>query len=229
VFDATHQPYRKSFIVSKTIKGKNLILEYNQSNTRSDSVNLDIDIDGLVNYYKRQTNNSPGYGQSTDCEVNVACSEGDGWCNEAQSVVRILIQSGTSYSYCSGVLVNNTKQDFKPYVLTAEHCGENATEDDFKYWRFDFNYQSNSCTSPSSESEIRSNQLSGCEQIAKAKREIDSGSDFRLVKLLDSIPKVWNAYFAGWDAQKYTKYSGGGVSIHHPYGDIKKYRHIFKI
>ncbi len=220
VFDATNIKYKKSNFISKSIEGENLILEYNQFENLSDSAI--IDIEGVVNYYKNLNDGVPGFGQSTDCEVNLACSEGDGWCNEAQAVVRILIQSGSKYSYCSGTVVNNTKQDFEPYVLTAEHCGENSNNDDFKYWQFDFNYQSDNCTTPSSESEIISNQLSGCEQIAKARREISSGSDFRLVKLLDSIPRVWNVYFAGWDIKEYNTITGGGVGIHHPYGDIKK-------
>lgn len=220
VFDATSTTYQIEHFISKTVEGETLILELNQE--ENISLSASIDIEGLLNYYQKQSRNSPGYGQSTDCEVNVACSEGNGWCNEAQSVVRILIQTGTNYSYCSGAVVNNTKQDFTPYILTAEHCGENSLDEDFKYWRFDFNYQSNSCENPNSESEIITKYLSGCEQIAKAKRELDSGSDFRLVKLLDSIPKMWNIYFAGWDVAEYSSIEGGGVGIHHPYGDIKK-------
>ena len=220
VFDAENKAYQLSNFITEKLEGETIILEYNATEDTKDSVILDIE--GLVNYYEKQIEANPGFGQSTECEVNVACSEGEGWCNESQSVVRIFIQSGSLYSYCTGSVLNNTKQDFTPYVLTAEHCGAYATEEDFKYWKFEFNYQSDGCSSPSSESEIISNHIYGCQQLAKARRESTYGSDFRLVKLLDSIPKAWNIYYAGWDAEEHSTITGGGVGIHHPYGDIKK-------
>lgn len=219
VFDASQSNYRANTFISKAIIGETLILEYNQIISSEQTPSLNID--GCVNFYKNIEAN-PGFGQSTDCEVNVACSEGDNWCKEAQSVVRILIQEGTSYSYCSGALINNTKQDKAPYILTAEHCGSKSSDEDCKYWKFDFNYQSESCQSPNSEAEIKTHQISGCEKIAEAGRISGSGSDFRLIKLLDYIPETWNVYYAGWDKKEYNTISGGGVSIHHPYGDIKK-------
>jgi len=154
VFDAKEAKLSKNTFVSKFVQGDQIILEYNQlSNFAEDKVPI-IDFDGLINYYIPEERRTPGFAQSTDCEVNIACSEGEDWCKEIASVVRIFIQSGTHYSYCSGAIVNNTKQDFTPYVLTAEHCGEASSDEDFKYWRFDFNYQSNDCASPSKESEI---------------------------------------------------------------------------
>jgi hypothetical protein len=133
-----------------------------------------------------------------------------------------LIQSKNSYSYCTGSLINNTSQDFTPYILTAEHCGENSEEEDFAYWKFDFNYQSLLCESPSAESEIVSQFKIGCENLAQAANYGSSGSDFRLLRLKESIPTDWNVYYAGWDATDYSSISNKAVSIHHPYGDIKK-------
>ncbi len=220
VYDASMKALQKEKLISKAIKGQSIVIEYNQEDTVS--ISPQIEIDGLINYYVSEERNNPGFGQSTDCEVNVACSESEGWCNEIESVVRIFIQSGTHYSYCSGAVVNNTKQDFAPYILTAGHCGEYSREEDFNYWKFDFDYQSEICQTPASESEINSKYLNGCEMIAKAERRGSIGSDFRLLKLLDTIPKFWNVYYAGWDIADNPSYAGGGVGIHHPYGDIKK-------
>ena len=224
VFDASQQAIDLNHFISKKIQGSRLILEYNQTikSLHHTKDSLILDIEGLVDFYIRKSEGNPGFGQSTECEVNVACSEGDGWCNEAQSVVRIFIQSGASYSYCSGTLVNNTRQDFAPYILTAEHCGAYSNEEDFKYWKFDFNYQSDACQSPASEIDIPAQAIYGCQTLAKAKRNATSGSDFRLLRLLDSVPKSWNIYYAGWDVHDYTSIKNGGVGIHHPYGDIKK-------
>ena len=222
VFDAKETKFSKNTFVSKFVQGDQIILEYNQFSNFVEDKKPVIDFEGLINYYVPEERRTPGFAQSTDCEVNVACSEGVDWCREIASVVRIFIQSGTHYSYCSGAIVNNSKQDFTPYILTAEHCGEASSAEDFKYWRFDFNYQSNDCSSPPKESEIFTHHISGCQQIAKAARIGNVGSDFRLVKLLDSIPKAWNVYYSGWDIKEYSVIKQGGVGIHHPYGDIKK-------
>ena len=219
-YTAKDKDYSLSNTISKSIIGSKIIIEYNQRITTE--IDPIIHILGFVNFYEREITQTPGFGGSTNCEVNVACSEGEHWCQEINSVVRIFIQSGKSYSYCSGSVVNNTKQDRTPYVLTAEHCGTRASEEDFKYWAFEFNYQSANCDSPDSESEIKSNRIIGCEKIAQAKRIGHSGSDFRLIKLLKSIPNEWSVNYAGWDAQDYSEVKNSGVSIHHPYGDIKK-------
>ncbi len=220
VYSADMDDINQERFISRSIKGQSIIIEYNQESFVKALPT--IEIDGFVNYYISENRKNPGFGQSTDCEVNVACEEADGWCNEIESVLRILIQSGTHYSYCSGAVVNNTRQDFTPYVLTAGHCGEASREDDFNYWKFDFDYQSETCQTPSSELEIDSKYINGCEMIAKAERRGSLGSDFRLLRLLDSIPKTWNIYYAGWDVEDKPSITGGGVGIHHPYGDIKK-------
>lgn len=219
-FSAKDQNINLSHFISKTITGSHIVLEYN-SNSVTEETPV-IDIEGILNFYRTDDRSVPGFAGSTDCEVNVACDEGEFWCNEIESVVRILIQSGQQYSYCSGSVVNNTLQDFTPYVLTAAHCGEKALEEDYAYWRFDFSYQSDGCELPISEDDISSTSLNGCLAIAEAMKQSNTGTDFRLVKLLDSIPKAWNVYYAGWDVSEQETVSGGGVSIHHPFGDLKK-------
>ena len=201
------------------IDGNNLIIEYNAPINSKDSLKLNIS--GIINRYQKESTNT-GFGTSTDCEVNINCEEGNEWGKEAQSIVKILIKSGDIYTYCSGVILNNTAHNCKPYTLTADHCGSNSDSSDRKLWRFYFNYESPDCNNPQKESNINYKSLIGCRLMAHGGNSGDSGSDFRLVKLIEDIPPEWNVYYAGWDIEKYDSINGGGVGIHHPNGDIKK-------
>ncbi len=82
----------------------------------------------------------PGeFGCSQACEIDINCEEGNVWQQVKKSVVRIF----TTRQYCTGVLVNNTAYDGKPYVLTAEHCISTPYYADRSV--FLFNYESPSC------------------------------------------------------------------------------------
>ena len=64
--------------------------------------------------------------------------EGAAWEAQIRSVAMIL--TGGGWRLCSGALVNNVRNDYTPYFLTANHClgGEET-------WVIMFNYQSSSC------------------------------------------------------------------------------------
>jgi hypothetical protein len=159
------------------------------------------------------------FGDSEYCEVNINCSpEGNNWQDEKKGVCRILLKVGAQYGWCSGSLVNNTLQNFVPYVLTADHCGENASTADLNQWIFYFNYEALSCNDPGSQP--ASNTMTGATKKAAGGNGGDTGSDFYLVQLNQSVPLSYNLYFNGWNRS--TTATAGGVSIHHPAGDIKK-------
>jgi hypothetical protein len=164
-----------------------------------------------------------GFGGSDFCEVNVNCSpEGDAWQDEKRSVTRIQVKASGSTFWCSGSLVNNTRFDNTPYVLTADHCAfkwnSYATPTELENWIFYFNYEASGCEDPAVEPELFS--LTGCEKIAHDGTAGSNGSDFYLVKLLDNIPASYNVFFNGWSLTGEVSLSG--VTIHHPDGDIKK-------
>lgn len=71
------------------------------------------------------------FGDSGACNVNVNCPEGAAWTQQRNSVVMLV--SGSN-GFCTGALINNTLNDGKPYVLTANHCYSNPAT-----WIFDFN------------------------------------------------------------------------------------------
>ena len=209
------------YFATELIGGENIILEYNQPKFVKDSAFINIsEINyayravSLVNIYKN------GFGSSQACEVNVNCSEGANWKPQKQGVVRIAVKlSGGTY-WCTGSVMNNVKQDYKPYILTADHCGLGATPVDFSQWIFYFNYEAPSCADPSSEGSLATKSMTGAVLMAHGGNGGASGSDFKLVLLNEKIPESYNPYFMGWDIQNTA--SPSGVSIHHPAGDIKK-------
>jgi hypothetical protein len=123
----------------------------------------------------------------------------------------MLVSGGSGF--CSGALINNTQNDGKPYVLTANHCYSNPAT-----WVFRFNWQATDCVNPASSPTFQS--LSGA--VLRSRR---TPSDFCLVEITGglvngTVPLDYNPYFSGWDNSGAIPTST--VSIHHPSGDIKK-------
>src|SRR5205807_8077362 len=61
------------------------------------------------------------------CEIDAICPEGDPWRNQIRAIGVYTI-NGTSG--CSGNMINNTLLDRTPYILSANHCGVTAANDD---------------------------------------------------------------------------------------------------
>ncbi|MBQ9473669.1 MAG: T9SS type A sorting domain-containing protein [Bacteroidales bacterium] len=162
-----------------------------------------------------------GYNDSKDphgesdgnCHINVVCEEGDNWRDQIRSVVCISLSDGT-YSYvCSGALINNTKKDKTPYILSANHCQEDMT---VTRWVFYFNYQTNTCAGRTG---VYNQSVTGA--TIKAKYAMTYGSDFLLLQMNRSVPNSYKAYFAGWDRSNVSSVTPG-CGIHHPGGAYKK-------
>lgn len=150
------------------------------------------------------------FGSSGACNMNVNCADGLPWQQERNSAVMLV--SGSN-GFCSGALINNTLNDGKPYVLTANHCYSDPTN-----WIFRFNWQAADCANPGSSPTFQS--LSGA--VLRSRR---TPSDFCLVEITgglqgNTVPLSYNPYFAGWNNGDAAPTSS--VSIHHPAGDIKK-------
>ena len=150
------------------------------------------------------------FGGSGACNVNVNCPEGAAWTQQRNSVVMLV--SGSN-GFCTGALINNTLNDGKPYVLTANHCYSNPAT-----WIFRFQWESTSCINPSTSPTFQS--LSGAVLRAQG-----TPSDFCLVEISGglvngTVPAAYTPYFSGWDNTE--TISPSAVCIHHPSGDIKK-------
>ncbi len=191
------------------VKGDVSILEY--------YVPADVDYPGelrvsrIVHAYKniffdRQAAKEVlNFGSSGSCNNNVHCPEGLPWADDIRSVAMITTSGG--FRLCTGAMVNNVRQDFTPYFLTANHClGGEAT------WVFIFNYESPTCANidgPTNQS------VSGCTLLAT-----NTYSDFALLQLSEQPPDSYNVYYSGWSAVDAAPTSA--TCIHHPSGDIKK-------
>lgn len=154
-------------------------------------------------------------GDSGSCEVNINCPEGDNWQIHKRSVVRIYVVEGNSGGWCSGTLINNLTNDGTPYILTANHCGPNATAANFNQWRFYFNLEYTGCTGTT---QAASNNRTGCTKIAAG--SINGGSDFFLLQMNQAPDNSWNPIYAGWRRDNTAATTATG--IHHPAGDVKK-------
>ncbi len=185
------------------IKGDKIILEYYEP--------YDVDFSGhlvigrITHGFRGVGEMNKGFGNSGDCNMNVVCADGIPWDNEIRSVC-MLVTGGSGF--CSASLINNTREDGTPYILTANHCYENPA--DLVFW---FNWQSSTCENPSVSP--AHDDLSGA--VLRAR---DYESDFCLFEMNDIPPYTYNVYYAGWNNENVP--SASSVCIHHPSADIKK-------
>ena len=153
-----------------------------------------------------------GFGTSLACHKNANCPEGDLWEEQKRSACRIIMVLAEGTGYCSGTLISNTKEDGKPFVLSAFHCQDGYTPM-YDLWRFDFSYQSPGCANPNAEPVP--NSVLGC--VRRAGRQ---ENDFLLLETTTLIPPAYNVFFSGWTRAASPPQSG--AILHHPSGDIKK-------
>jgi hypothetical protein len=205
------------FFNTEMIKGEEIVLEFYEPKSVVGEGRMTLKEVFHV-FDKPFTNEEKGYGDSDFCEIDVKCAEGFGKENQRDAVVRLLIKQGEYGVWCTGSLINNTRMDKTPYLITADHCGNESSTSDMNEWRFYFDYQTNECFNTTEEPELKT--LIGCEKIAASSNANTLGSDFFLVLLKEEVPEEYNPYFLGWNREETP--SSEGFCIHHPQGDIKK-------
>lgn len=215
--------HSSGLFANELIKGDFLTLEYHQNGEGYPILHINE-----IAYCYRGVDNlfeARDFGDSDPCEVNANCSESDNWQDIKRSACRVSVKTGNSFGWCSGAFINNTAQDCKPYILTADHCGYGnnsyASTADLNQWTFYFNYESSECENPNSSPGNQATVV-GASLVANSNQNgsINNTSDFFLVELNSEIPFDYGAYAAGWNRTNTTSQSG--VSFHHPAGDIKK-------
>ena len=130
------------------------------------------------------------------------------WANEIRSVARIII-GGTGL--CSGTLIMDAAGDFRPFFLTADHCG--ITVGNAASVVVNWNYQSPACGQYGLGASATNNQTGATFRAARA------DVDFCLIELNQIPPTNYLVYYAGWDRSGTAP--DGGVGIHQPNGDGK--------
>ena len=192
------------------IESNRLIVEFN-SKRKLQELPFEFNQLGVILRQQRS------FGGAGSCEVPVNCSEGQSWQHQKRGVARVLVKQANALFWCTGSLINNTKNDGTAFFLTANHCGMGSTSSDYNQWVFDFDYESANCERPVTEPEKRT--LTGAQLIANGSTPRAVSSDFKLLLLNEEVPDEYHLYFNGWNR------SGDipqhGVVIHHPAGDIK--------
>lgn len=166
-----------------------------------------LHIKKVIHGYKPVYKEYAGYGQSLPCEINVNCTQGDAWRTESNAVAMMLLENGDRW--CSGSMINNTCNDFRPYFLSAFHCtdGRNVSGMVFR-----FNYKSPGCTSSDGTSFISFN--------GATLRAAWQTSDFALMELNTRPAQNSGITYAGWSRS--TNAPASSTGIHHPNGDVMK-------
>ena len=211
-------------LVTDDIIGDELIVEYYEPYNAS--FKGDFQIAAVMHVYRdflhiqSETKGPHGTAEGT-CHIDVACPEAQPWHYPVNSVVCISITAnvpneGWGSYLCSGAMVNNTRMDKTPYVLSAEHCvaADNQTH------KFYFNYQLNECGGNTG---ISSRMANGGSIIARSgASNTHAKSDFLLLKITGNLGILYrdSIVFAGWDVSGTQPSVGAG--IHHPGGDWKK-------
>jgi lysyl endopeptidase len=146
------------------------------------------------------------YGTSADCQVDVNCLIDQQVQVQKHAVCKIIYNNT---SRCTGTLINNTRIDARPIVLTAAHCISSESSASSAVYLFD--YESPYCDGP----DVKGKSLSGSRLLATSDK-----LDFSLIELNDKVPVDYRPVYSGWDIT--TNPFSKTYTIHHPEGDVKK-------
>jgi hypothetical protein len=215
------------------IKGESITIEYFEPRDEfnKSKFNLTRVVYGFIDAFSdfesiKNDNNADKFQSSSSCNRDVNCPEGDDWCREKNSVSLILVTlNGNEYSWCSGSLLNNTQNNYHPYLLTAFHCidylDDNGLIDQSEInwldtWVFRFGNFKEGCNIGSG---MPTFDYSGADFVSGW-----STSDFLLLELEEQPSSGENnfqdVYFNGWDRSGVVPNTVTG--IHHPNGDLMK-------
>ncbi len=192
------------------VKGDEIVIEYFEPQNIKNNVQLHISRIGhdYKDVFSLLNKDVKGFGSSGSCNVDINCDEGNGWQKEKHSVCKITYNGWM----CSGALINNARNDGKPYFLTANHCIDSQADADAAI--FYFNYESPECNG---EDGPLDQTVSGAKLVATAP---DGKLDFSLLELSIPPPPEYKPYYSGWNRE--SNHALKTTCIHHPSGDVKK-------
>lgn len=208
---------QENILHTEDLAGEEIIVEYFEPAGVSHSGSFTIV--GISHLYKNSfTTKGPHGNAEGNCHINVMCPEVEQWMDQVNAVVCIKIAASSGTYLCTGSMINNTRNDKTPYVLTAAHCWEPSPS-----FTFYFYYQIDSCGATSGSSNIfaRNATIRAIDHEGAANQM--RGPDFMLLEIVGLLSnKVKEKlFFSGWDRS--TSLPAVGAAIHHPGGDYKKY------
>ncbi|MDR1120387.1 MAG: lysyl endopeptidase, partial [Dysgonamonadaceae bacterium] len=205
------------------VKGDEIIVEYSEpANVPFEGI---LKITEVNHDYRGVLRAEPGNdptGSTYTCMPDVLCTAATSTSKEKDAVVLLIINGTVG---CTGSIINNTRNDETPYLLTAMHCLNlekpitSKTEDYYRQVAGTiiafFNYNRPVCDT----------RMKGVEEMSVAgatARAVIEPTDIALLELKNSIPHYYQPYYAGWNvsgnigAPPYT-------NIHHPKFSVKKF------
>ncbi|WP_062179813.1 T9SS type A sorting domain-containing protein [Dysgonomonas macrotermitis] len=210
---------------NEIVRGDTFTLEYVASDISDEKPRIELLDVGYV--YNRAalyaaSDNVLVYGDaSNNCIQNINCFPASNpWRDQKRGVVIVISKRNSRWWACTGSLINNTRQDGTPYVLTAAHCFSNdhgVTYAGFESIIYYFNYEEWGCTTGTKQPDITQTVVGS---TLKSFIPLKQGGDGALLLLSSSVPASYKAYFNGWDNSSAIAQSG--AVIHQPLADIKK-------
>ena len=149
------------------------------------------------------------------CRVDVNCDPR--WRDETNGVALVTYASNGADAWCSGTLLNNRRQDYTPYFVTAAHCISTNSEarSMTAWWRYESAY----CGGPApSLSSLQRTIGARLLKVVGATNRLRNG-DISLLQLNAAPPT--GSYFQGW-SPTLQLLGSNVVGIHHPDGSFKR-------
>lgn len=188
------------------LQGDEIVIEYDvPSGKRHGTFRIETVSHAFQNIFEHAQ--APAARTQTDC---YRCLKGDVMDTQRRSVVKLIIQYDSISKFCTGVLMNNSAGDNKPYVLTAQHCVSNQFDADRSIAVFGF--EDIDCEG---ETHFDDFLLTGAYHRASLFE-----NDFALLEFYTKPPLEFRPYYAGWDISD--KNLDGVTCVHHPQGGPKK-------
>ncbi len=155
-------------------------------------------------------------GTLEDCHLDAACYPA--WSRSAAGVAQIVFAKEGGFFICSGALLNNRREDFTPYFLTAAHClnSDEQARSVTAFWL----YRKQACNAapPARSSAPRT---SGARLLATLGGALEGrphpDGDMTLLQLEGELPD--GVVFQGWDADPQPR-EAQVAGIHHPGNDL---------
>ncbi len=204
--------------LSDRVPGDRLMIEIHEGLRSGGSV---VNLSGIINEYNPMGPRGALRATANACHVDMSCEPNYQY--EADGVAMILMFDGvSSFFLCSGSMLNDTRQSFRSYFLTAFHCIDfnddltiNANESgSTPSWAFYFKYQSPTCTPTQDDNTYVT--INGA-----TFRSASPNTDMCLLELNRQLPLSEAITYNGWD-RRTTNYTPGLFGIHHPRGSVKK-------
>ncbi len=153
--------------------------------------------------------------RTNECDIDAMCDVDNETINVLkQRLIHSVVLINIGFSVCTGTLINNTRNDGKLYLLTANHCigGSNPA-----FWSFRFNFfnDANICSDPDFRTFSDFQIVNGARILAR-----NAKTDFALLELNEAVDPEWNLEWAGWNNKNEIPEINFG--LHHPAGNPTK-------